>query len=64
MSDRFPRTPIHTFGEGFDGAPLDHVPVSRPGRPGDLLFWAALAGLTLLPLGFAAFLLFIAWSVR
>lgn len=41
--------PVHIFGEDAPG--------KAPGTP--LLFWLALTGCTLVPIGYAAFLLFL-----
>lgn len=62
--DNFPRTPVHSFGETLSGTPLDHVPVNRKRRRADILFFLSLATLSLLPLAYAALLLFLLWSDR
>lgn len=46
---RTAHVPVHVFGQD--------TPTKAPGTP--LLFWLALAGCTLVPVGYAAFLLFL-----
>lgn len=56
MSDKFPQFPIHTFGEDFETSRQADPEAGKVNR----LFWLALAGCTLVPIAYSAFLLFLA----
>lgn len=55
MTDRFPISPIRTFGSGFE---TSRPPEQKPHKAKPM-FWLALAGCCLGPLGYSAFVLFL-----